>query len=243
MARKIYVASARGGAGGTTVCVGLGLALSAAGERTLIVDGDRRQPMALNAAGCEGLSTFTLEEARKGACRVKQAIVEHPRSANLSILPCTNVADRKYIPSAVAEAGGAFDYVLCDGTAVSLCDEAIVVCGPYPADIKGADICLNELSDMGCRSARLILNKVNGGLLYDGLIMPPKDIAALLHVELLGVLPEDLALPLGKMRADSVKAIKLAAEKLAGRGDKIYSPLRSYLGAAGFFKRKMRGRI
>ena len=87
MATKIYIAAAGGGTGATTCAVGLGLALAAAGERTLIVDGDARYPAALTVAGCAGLQVYTLEEARRGDCRPKQAIVEHPRSPNLFILP------------------------------------------------------------------------------------------------------------------------------------------------------------
>lgn len=243
MATKIYIAAAGGGAGATTCAVGLGLALAAAGERTLIVDGDARYPAALTVAGCAGLQVYTLEEARRGGCRPKQAIVEHPRSPNLFILPCAGCAEKKYVSAATAEVENFFDYVLCDRAAKDVCDRAAAVCEPYPLSIKGADICLNRLRDERFDDAGLIVNKVNGGLMYDGKIMTPRDIAALLRAPLWGVIPEDLGMPLGSMRADSVKAFRMAAAKMAGGPDRIFSPARSYAGAGGYIKRKMRSRI
>lgn len=243
MAKKIYFASAGGGAGATTCAVGVGLALSDAGERVLIVDGDARYPAALNIAGCAGLQVYSLEEARRGACRARQTIVEHPRSPNLYIMPCAGCAERKYPAAAVKEVESAFDYVLCDRVARDACTQAAVVCQPYPLSLKGADICLNELHDDAIADVGVIVNKVNGGLIYDGKIMTPKDIAELLHIPLWGVIPEDLGMPLGSMRADSVKAFRMTAARIAGRSDRVYSPAVKYFGAGGYIKRKMRERI
>lgn len=243
MARKIYFASAGGGAGATTCAVGVGLALAGTGERVLIVDGDLRYPAALTVAGCSGMQVYSIEEARRGACRVKQAIVAHPRSPNLYILPCVDCAEKRYPAAAVGEIENEFDFVLCDRAARDACDTAAAVCMPYPLSIKGADICLNELRDYKFDNAGVIVNKVNGGLVYDAKILPPKDIAALLHAPLLGVIPEDLDMPLGSMRADSVKAFRMTAARIAGGGEKVYSPIKNYFGASGFIKRKMRGKI
>lgn len=243
MAVKIYFCSPGGGAGSTTCAVGVGLALAKRGERTLVLDGNTELASAASVAGCDGLQTYTLEEARKGACRVKQAIVGHPRLPNFFVLSCAGCSDRKYAASAVGEVDGLFDYIICDGCAAGACDRAAVVCEPYPLSIKGADICLNHLRDAGIKEAGIILNKVNGGLIYDNRIMPPKDIAAILRADLLGVIPEDLDMPMGAMRTDSVKAFRLTSARIAAGAKKIYSPARGYSGAGGFIKRKMRGKI
>ena len=62
MADKIFFASAKGGAGATTVAAGVGFALALAGERTLIVDGDNVSGCALTVCGCRGLQVFTVED-------------------------------------------------------------------------------------------------------------------------------------------------------------------------------------
>ena len=243
MSGNIYFAGSRGGAGGTTCAVGVGLALARGGDRVLIVDGDKDMPAALLAAGCAGLQTYTLEEARQGACRVKQALVEHPRSPNLFILPCAGCADEQFVQRAAKETAPLFDYVLCDGAAAGACEQAAVVCEPYPASIKGADICINKLRDGGMKDVGVIVNKVNGGLLREGRIMTPADIAALLRAELWGVIPEDLDMPLGTMRQDSAKAFRMTAARISRGAKKIYSPYAGYAGPGGYIKRKMRSRI
>ena len=57
MAKKIYMTNLKGGAGVTTCCVGLGIALANAGERTLIVDGDCDCACALQICMCTLLQT------------------------------------------------------------------------------------------------------------------------------------------------------------------------------------------
>lgn len=243
MAQKIYFASLKGGTGVTACAVGTGLALAARGERVLVVDGDYRCASALCASGAGGLQVYSLSEAKQGACRVKQVIVEHPRSPNFFILPTLGCDDGEYASYAVTEIEQLFDFVLCDGVARTVCNRAAVICEPYTPCIKSAEACINELNDAGYKETGLIVNKVNGGLVYDGKIMPPSDIAKILRVPLYGVIPEDLTMPLGGMRSDSVKAFRMTAARMSGTGKKTYSPVRSYCGVSGYIKRKMRSKI
>ena len=243
MTQFLTIAGAKGGAGATTCAVGLGMAMAAGGARVLIADGDMRYPCAAAVAGCGEERIYTLEEARKGACRVKQAVIEHPTRPNLSFLPCAGCRARAYISVAIKEAGSAFDYVLCDRAARDICRRGIVVCEPYPLSIRLADMCLNELRDGGYSELDVIFNKVNGGLIYDRAIAPPEDVAELLHAGLAGVIPEDLTMPLGGMRRESVRAFKLAAARVAGGGRKVFDPNRGYGGAYGYLKRAMRKKL
>lgn len=243
MAQKILFCSLKGGTGVTTCAVGTALALSAAGERVLLVDGDFACASAVYLSGAGGLQVYSLEEAKKGACRVKQVLINHPRSPNLFILPTYGCDDRAFHAAAAGEVEQLFDYVLCDGTAREICNRAAVVCEPYQPCLRSAEICLNRLSDEGFGEAGIIVNKVNGGLIYDGKILPPADIAKMLRVPLYGVIPEDLTMPTGSMRQSSVKAFKLTAARIAGKGKKSFSPLKTYCGVSGYFKRKMRAKI
>ena len=240
MSTVIHIAAARGGAGATTCAYFLGRALSELGERTLIVDGDFDCADGLQVSGMTGLNVYTLSDAQKGACRVKQAILQHRRHLNLFILPTLGCEDGEFVTQAVKQSAALFDYVLCDNCAAGAANRAVIVTEPYPSSIKGADKRAARLKDGGLKDIGIIANKVNGGLVFDGEIMTPQEIASVLRCNLWGVVPEDLGLPVGRINRATVKAFNMAAEVISGRNKKVYAVIRSYAGLGGSIKRKMR---
>lgn len=240
MTEIIYMTGAKGGTGTTTVCIGVGLALAAMGERTLIVDGDSACGDGLYLSGLAGMNVYTLADAKNGACRVKQAILQHPRSENLFVLPTLGCDDEEYASAAVKGLDGLFDYILCDDCAKAACRRAIVVTEPYPSSLKGADDKLSKLTDGGIADTGTIVNKVNGGLVFDAKILTPQEIASLLRTTLTGVVPEDMALPLGSAKKTTAKAYELCAKKITGKDEKVYSVTRQFTGPAGALRRYFR---
>ena len=93
MAKKIYMTNLKGGTGVTTCCVGLGFALAEAGERTLIIDGDRDGACAMQIGGCANMQVYTLADYEKGACRAKQTLTSHPKAVNLSFISSLGLQD------------------------------------------------------------------------------------------------------------------------------------------------------
>ncbi len=240
MGNVIFLAGARGGAGATTCAYYLGCALSLAGERTLIADGDSACGDGLQVSGMSGLNVYTLADAQKGACRVRQAILKHEKQINLFLLPSLNCTDGEFISRAVCESAETFDYILCDGCASSACRRAIIMTEPYPSSIKAADKKIARLKDGGLGDVGIIVNKVNGGLVCNGEIMSPQEISSLLRCPLLGVIPEDLGMPMGKCGRAAAKAFKMTADVVAGRSAKIYGVTARYRGLGGSIKRKLR---
>ena len=240
MATKIYITSAKGGSGATTFSIGLGDALAREGHRTLIIDGDYSCADGLFLCGLQGMNVYTLADAKSGACRVKQAILKHPKAENLYILPTLGCDDKEFAVEAVKSCEALFDYVLCDGTAASACSEAIVVTEPYPSSVKGADDKLARLTDSGMGKKSVVVNKINGGLVFDGEVMTPQEIATMLRCDLLGVIPEDLGLPLGKIKPRTRKAYTLCAGKVTGKSDKVFAIIRPYTGIKGALLRRLR---
>ncbi len=243
MADKIFFTPAKGGAGCTTVVTGVAFALAAAGERTLVIDGDNACGCGLEICGCAGIQVFTAEDYAEGKCRAKQATVQHPKYRNMYIMPTTGLADKTALKSAIGELDGLFDYILCDGAAAGACGRAVVVTEPYSPCVKACDVAVSRLKDGGMKNTGIIINKVNGGLILGGDIPYPEDIAAAVNAPLTGMIPEDLSLTVGVWRRYSGAYFKIAAQRLAGRQTKIPYIENEYSGAGGYFRRKMRSRI
>lgn len=240
MAEKIYFTSLKGGTGVTTCCVKLGLALAAAGERTLIVDGDYRSSGALLAGNCAEYAVYTVADYEKGACRAKQTLIPLPDAENLCFMPTFGRKNPASVLRAVADVEGLFDCVLLDKTAREIADGAVIVTEPYVLSVKSADCCRAELMDGGIKKIRLFVNKMNGGQLLNGEIMSAQEIAGLLRLPLCAVIPEDLSLTSGKMKKSTAKAFKLAAAHILGKSDEVCNVLGQYRGLDGYIKRKMR---
>lgn len=243
MAKKIYMTSLKGGTGVTTCCLGLGLALAEAGERTLIIDGDSAGGCALQIGGCANMQTYTLADFAAGACRAKQTLVPHPSAVNLSFSSTLNLDDLSAATRAIAELDGLFDYILLDKIAPEKCDFAVIVTEPFAPSIKCADACKAKLVDGGIREVYLFVNKLNGGQILNGEVMTAQEIASVLRLPLKAVIPEDLSVPLGKFRKSTSKAFKLAAENICGKSGNVCNVLRPYFGFNGFVKRKVRARL
>lgn len=243
MANKIYVGSLKGGTGATTVCVGLGLALADSGEKTLIVDGDCTSAGAMIVAGLGNMQVYTLADYERAACRAKQAATAHPKAKNLHVMPTLGLKDKSIIKKAVGEVEGLYDYVLLDRAAAEICDEAIIVSEPYLPSIKSADCCKAMLCDGGVKEISLIVNKLNGGQVACGEVYSAEQIANILRLKLLAVIPEDPTLSIGRWRKQTVTAFKVAADAVLGENSGTYDVLQGYTGLNGIIKRKMRAKI
>jgi septum site-determining protein MinD len=243
MSYKIFLTSLKGGTGVTTCAVQLCRALTENGERVLLYDGDKDCSCACYLAGLQGENVYSLGDAERGACRVKQVILQVKNNENFYVLPSSGVKYASFADSALKEIEGLFDYIICDEIAMSRCDRAIVICDPYPLSIKCADRQIAILKDANIKDVGVLINKVNGGLVFDGEIMTPQEIATILRVPLVAVIPEDLTLPTGKCKKTTAKAFKIAADKISGKSEKTLSVLKDYIGVTGLIKRKLRSKI
>lgn len=243
MATKIYFESFKGGTGVTTCCIGLGLALAEAGERTLIVDGDALSGSAMITAKLDGMHVYTLADYERGACRAKQTLVPHPKASNLCFSSALGLKNINAASAAVHDLDGLFDYILLDKIAKETCDKAVIVSEPYLPSIKSADGCRARLSDGGIKNISLWVNKLNGGQILGGEIPTAQEISAVLRLPLQAVIPEDLTLPCGRCKRETLKAFKTAAAAVTGKKKNICNVLSGYIGLGGFIKRKARERI
>lgn len=256
MGRKIVITSGKGGVGKTTVTANLAYSLAARGERVVAVDGD----LGLNnldvAMGVEGKITYDLFDCMEERCRTKQALVQSPWHKNLFVMPARFGKNRyktdiNSMRNIISDLGKTFDYVLLDcpagidegfKRAVNCSEEALIVITPHVSSIRDADKVINLITEIRPYNSMLIVNKMRGDLAVSGDILMPQEIASLLKIKLVGVIPEDdrivSGLTLGQGK--SARAFSLLASNLQNNKTKLYDCCGKYTGFLGSIRRKFK---
>jgi septum site-determining protein MinD len=253
MARKIVIASGKGGVGKTTVAAKLCAYLSMRGERVVLCDAD----FALNnvdvVTGVEDAVTYDLVDVIEGRCRAKQALVRHPDFPNLHILTSAHSAPERYVsPQAMKlvleSLSPQFDFIFIDAPAgveegfhraVAVADEAIIVTTPQISALRDADKAIALLKGYQLQSAFVVVNKVRGDLLYKGDCLTPKEIENLLKTPVLGILPEEYAI-YGGAFGDLHPAVKMLGKNVLLGRKKIYDVTKKYTGVIGAIRRAIK---
>ncbi|MBO7527514.1 MAG: septum site-determining protein MinD [Clostridia bacterium] len=262
MARRIVITSGKGGVGKTTICAFLGMKLADLGFRVVIVDMD----IGLNnldvVLGLDSKVCFDIVDVIAGNCRLKQALVQHPKYPSLYILPSTHSYDEAYITKEQANVvvdslAQSFDYILIDSPAgveegfrraVYLAREAIVVATPHISSIRDADKVLSILSRYDLLSKYLVVNRIRGDLVATSETLDLDEIVRFLRVKLLGAIPEEDEIAkqaeIGYMNSHSyTRAISLLAENVHNGTRKIYDCSQKYRGFWGILRRNIKRRI
>ena len=205
----IAIVSGKGGTGKTSFVAGVGAALALSGSRVLCLDCDvglRNLDLAL------GLSDRTLmdfSDVAQGRCRLEIAAVEHPKIPGLSLLTAPArlrgrpVTETQMI-ALLQEVRKRYDCCLLDAPAglgmgfrLATCgaDRCVVVTTADASSLRDAQHTVMELSRFPVGALHLVVNRVRKKMLrhMHATIDDAIDRAGL---PLLGVVPEDDALPL-----------------------------------------------
>ena len=254
MARKIVFTSGKGGVGKTTVAANLGMRLAAAGESVVLADTDYGLNNIDVVCGVENLIRYDIVDAIEGRCRAKQALVRHPVYPNLNILASNRADPDRYVsPQAVRlildNLSPRFDYILIDcpagieggfHRAVAAAEEAVVVTTPHISSLRDADKVISVLKSYRLKSVELVINMVRGDMIVDGETLAPAEIADILKIPLLGVIPQDDGVFLGERGGDARKAFRLLANNLAKGTRKVYNATGKYHGFFGSIRRSLK---
>ena len=179
MARKIVITSGKGGVGKTTVAVNLAARLAQKGQRVILCDADFGLNNVDVCAGVEHLVTYDIVDVIEGRCRVKQALVRHPKYPNLYVLTSSHSAPERYVsPQSIKlvleNIAPQFDFILIDcpaglddgfHRAVATADEALVVTTPHISALRDADKVITVLKSYRLNALGVVLNKVRGDLM------------------------------------------------------------------------------
>lgn len=251
MARKIVITSGKGGVGKTTIAVKLAKALAQKGQRVILFDGDFGLNNADLILGLENFVTYDIIDVIEGRCRAKQALIRHPKYPNLFLLTSGRVSPERYIsPQAIRVVLDAlspqFDFIFIDcptgveegfHRAVATADEAIVVTTLQTASLRDADKVIGVLNGYRLSESYLVINKVRGERIASGECLTPIEVAELLRLPLLGVLP------LWEGGMENPFAVRILATNLWQGERKIYDTAGKYEGFFGNIRRALKKRL
>ena len=205
----IAVVSGKGGTGKTSFVSGVGAALALAGKRVLCLDCDvglRNLDLSL---GLSDRALMDFSDVACGRCTLSSAVVEHPQIPGLFLLTApARSRSRPVQPQQMADllgqARSRFDYCLLDAPAglgygflLATCaaDRCVVVTTADASSLRDAQHTVMELKRFPAGSLHLVVNRVRKKMLRQ-LHATIDDAIDQAGLPLLGVVPEDDALPL-----------------------------------------------
>ena len=234
MGECIAVVSGKGGTGKSSFAAGVGSALALGGKRVLCVDCDislRNLDLAL------GLSDRTLmdfTDVAQGRCSLESAAVSHSQMRSLFLLTAPvrrrgRPVTEEQMTALLAQAREEYDFCLLDAPAglgegfllaTAAADRCVVVTTSDASSLRDAQHTVMELNRFS--QLHLVVNRVRKKLLRNmhATIDDAMDKAGL---PLLGVVPEDDALPLALNRgtplllADGYSPAAMAYRNIATR--------------------------
>lgn len=202
MARKIVVTSGKGGVGKTTVCCNLAVQLARRGLRTVVCDFDFGLNNVDVVLGMENLATYDLIDALEGKCRMRQALVKHPRHPALYILTSNRLPEghlsAQSLRLVLETVAPQFDFLLIDcpagigegvHRALACAEEALVVTVPHISAMRDADR-LNGVLQSYRLGAGLVVNRVRRDA-HREMQISPQGIARTLRLPLYAVVAEE----------------------------------------------------
>ena len=208
MGEVIVITSGKGGVGKTTTTANIGIGLSSAGKKVLVIDTDLGLRNLDVVLGLENRIVYNLVDVIESKCRLKQAVIKDTRFENLYLLPSAQTKDKtsvspEQMKKLTSELKDEFDYVLLDcpagieqgfKNAIAGADRALVVTTPEVSAIRDADRIIGLLENQEIRDIQLIVNRVRMDMVRRGDMMSVDDVMDILAIPLMGTIPDDEAI-------------------------------------------------
>ena len=203
--RTIVITSGKGGVGKTTATANIGTGLAMRGHRVVVIDTDIGLRNLDVIMGLENRIVYDLVNVIEGNCKLHQAMIRDKNKHELYLIPAAQTRDKSCIEpeqlrELCAKLEEEFDYVLMDcpagieqgfKNAVAAAQEAILVTTPEVSSIRDADRVIGLLEASELHRPKLIINRINPGMVRQGNMMDQRDIVDLLAVDVIGLVPVD----------------------------------------------------
>ena len=238
----LVITSGKGGVGKTTTVANIGAALAALGRRVVLVDagiGLRNLDVVM---GLENRIVYDIVNVMENKdLPVRKALIKDKRVESLFLLPAAQTRDKDAIKpeqmkELCEELRQEFDYVLIDcpagieqgfRNAVAGADLALIVTTPEVSAVRDADRIIGLVEAEGLRGPRLILNRLRPDMVKRREMMDIEDVLDILHIDLLGVVPDDEAIIISTNKGEPIafdnnskagQAYRNIARRLEGEG-------------------------
>nr|WP_086940441.1 septum site-determining protein MinD [Thaumasiovibrio occultus] len=213
MTRIIVITSGKGGVGKTTSSAAISTGLALAGKKVAVIDFDIGLRNLDLIMGCERRVVYDFVNVINGEATLNQALIKDKRVSNLYVLPASQTRDKDALTKDGVQRviddlkAMDFDFIICDSPAgieagalmaLYFADEAIVTTNPEVSSVRDSDRILGILDSKSLRAEQglepvkqhLLLTRYNPSRVTIGEMLSVEDVEEILHIPLLGVIPE-----------------------------------------------------
>ena len=190
MGEVIVITSGKGGVGKTTTTANIGIGLSSAGKKVLVIDTDLGLRNLDVVLGLENRIVYNLVDVIERLCRLKQAVIKDTRFENLYLLPSAQTKDKtsvspEQMKKLIDELKDDYDFILLDcpagieqgfKNAIAGAQRSIVVTTPEVSSIRDADRIIGLLEASGIRKNELLINRLRVDMVRRGDMMSVEDV-------------------------------------------------------------------
>lgn len=194
MGEVIVITSGKGGVGKTTTTANIGIGLSSAGKKVLVIDTDLGLRNLDVVLGLENRIVYNLVDVIESKCRLKQAVIKDTRFENLYLLPSAQTKDKtsvspEQMKKLIDELKDDYDFILLDcpagieqgfKNAIAGAQRSIVVTTPEVSSIRDADRIIGLLEASGIRKNELLINRLRVDMVRRGDMMSVEDVTEIL---------------------------------------------------------------
>jgi septum site-determining protein MinD len=204
-AKVVTITSGKGGVGKTTAVANIAVALAAAGDRVVCIDGDIGLRNLDVVMGLENRIVYDLVDVVEGRARLRQAMIKDKSMPELYLIPAAQTRDKAAVsPSDMIklcnDLRAEFEWVLIDSPAgiergfrnvIAPADQVLIVTNPEVSAVRDADriVGLIEAEEKG--PGQLVINRIKIEMVKRGDMLSTEDVLDILAIPLLGIVPED----------------------------------------------------
>ena len=201
MARKIILASGKGGVGKSSLTAGIAIELCNMGQKVLVIDFDIGMGCLDLILASDDTGIFNWSDIIKGNCEPSQAL----RTTVGPALLCAPTSfdescNVESVRNMISNFDRSYDYILMDAPAgvsggfllaAACADEGIIVSTADEVCVRVGYFAAEKLKNLGVRETKLIINRFNKKLTSKGHYLNIDEVIDSTLLQLIGVVPED----------------------------------------------------